>query len=433
MSQANSAGSAGGRADPFPAEEIPFIEELRADIDERRADGRSLALLLVDCGLIGRADALWGFQVGDAIRSRIIASLRAEALRPDDFMGALGRDDLACVLSAVEGPQIAVLAAQKVLRTLNAPLWLGEDEIFASPSIGVALFLGRAGSAESMMRQAKAACLAARDLPGRIAIYEEAHDSRMSGLVEDSRLRSAIAEDGLELVFQPQFDLRFGQIMGVESMLRWAGGARELVPMSAALAAAEAGGLVPKLISSVLNRALRNVSEFRQRAGLDLRIAIDLPARALLEPAVVDLVERALGTWALRAGRLMLEIGDIASLQAYPEAQAAVQRLDKIGIKLAIDDARTPVSSLFWLATMPFKEVKIDLAFIPDWIGDARSEAVLKSLVETAHHLKLDVVVIGVQDEAAGARLQEMGCDFMQAEFKAPPVDAEEFVVRFAG
>lgn len=432
MSEAQAAGSAGASPDPFPAEEIPFIGQLRASIEQRRADGGSLALLLVDCGLIGRADALWGFQVGDAVRSRIVASLRAEALRPDDFLGALGRDDLACVLSAVEGPQIALLAAQKVLRTLNTPMWLGEDEIFASPSIGVTLFLGRAGNAESMMRQAKAACLAARELPGRVALYEEAQDSRISGLVDDSRLRSAIVEDALEMVFQPQFDLRFGQIMGVESMLRWPDAAHQLVPMRAALAAAEAGGLVPTLVSSVLNRALRNCSEFRQRAGLDLRIGIDLPARALLEPEVVDLVERALGTWGLRAGRLMLEIGDIASLEAYPETHAAVRRLDKIGVKLSIDDARTPVSALFWLATMPFNEVKVDLALIPDWIGAARSEAVLKALVETAHQLKLDVVAIGVQDEAAGARLQELGFDFMQAEFKGPPVDPEEFVVRFA-
>ncbi len=433
MTEADSAGSAGDPPGPIAAEEIPFIEQLRACIEGHRADGRKLALLLVDCGLVGRADALWGFQVGDAVRARMIASLRAEALRPDDFIGALGRDDLACVLSTVEEPQIALLAAQKILRTLNAPLWLGEDEIFASPSIGVALFLGRAGSTESTMRQAKTASLAARDLPGRIALYDEGQEARISSLVEDSRLRSAIAEDGLELVFQPQFDLRFGQIMGVESMLRWSGGSRQLVPMRDALAAAEAGGLVPKLISSVLNRALRNCSEFRQRAGLDLRIAIDLPARALLEAEVVDLIERALGTWGLRASRLMIEIGDVASLQAYPEAQDAVRRLDKIGVKLSIDDARAPLSSLFWLATMPFNEVKVDLAFIPDWTGDVRAEAVLKALVEAAHNLKLDVVAIGVEDEASGARLQQLGCDFMQAAFKGPPVDAEEFVVRFAG
>jgi predicted signal transduction protein with EAL and GGDEF domain len=432
VNEETPTGSDGESPGPFPAEEVPFIDQFRRCIEERRADGHSLALLLVDCGLISRADALWGFRVGDAVRSRIISSLRADALRPDDFVGALGRDYLACVLCTVEDPQIALFAAQKVLRTLNAPLWLGEEEIYASPSIGIAVFPGRAGSAESMMRQAKTACVVARDSTSHIAHYDEAQDSRMSGLVQESRLRSAIAADGLELVFQPQIDLRFGQIMGVESMLRWSDGARELVPMRDAIAAADAGGLVPKLISSVLNRALRNCSEFRQRAGLDLRVAINLPARSLLEPELADLVERALGTWALRAGRLVLEIGDIPVLEAYPEAQATIRRLDKIGVKLSIDDPRAPLSSLFWLATMPFNELKIDLSLAPDWMGDARSEGVLKSLIELVHHLKFDVAAIGVQNEAAAARLLELGCDFMQADFKGLPVDPAEFVARFA-
>ena len=433
MTAADAAAPDGGSGGPLAAEEVPFIGRLRRSIEERRADGRSLALLIVHCGLIGRVDALWGFPIGDAVRSRIISSLRAEALREDDFAGALGRDNLACVLSSVESAQIALLAAQKILRILNAPLWLGEEEIFASPTIGIAVFPGRAGNVESMMRQAKIASIAARGSSGRVALYDEAQESGLSALIEESRLRAAIAEDALDLVFQPQFDLRFGQIMGVESLLRWSGAGGELVPMRDAFAAAEAGGLLPKLISSVLNRALRNCSEFRQRAGLDLRIAVHLSARALLEPELVDLVGRALGTWALRAGRLVLEIGDIAMLDAHPEAQAALRLLDKMGVKLSIDDPSASVPSLFWLARLPFNELKIDLSLVSGWMGDARSEGVLKSLVDLIHHLKLDAAATGVQDDAAAARLAELGCDFMQGDFKGPPVDSEEFVVRFAG
>jgi len=425
---APDAGSSGS----FAAEEVPFIDRFRSSIEERRADGRSLALLLVDCGLIGRIDALWGFQIGDAVRARIIASLRADALRADDFVGALGRDNLACVLSSVESPQIALLAAQKVLRTVNAPLWLGEEEIFASPSIGIALFLGRAGNAESMMRQAKIACVTARGGIGHVALYNEAQDSALSGLVQASRLRAAIAEDALELVFQPQFDLRFGQIMGVESMLRSSGANGNLVAMREAFAAAEAGGLVPKFLSSIFNRALRNCSEFRQRAGLDLRIAVNLPGRALLVPELAEMVERALGTWALRAGRLVLEIGDITLLEEYPQARAMITQLDKIGVKLSIDDPHAPVSALFWLTSLPFNELKIDFNQVSDWMGDARTEGVLKSLIDLAHQMKLDVAAIGVQSDAAAARLAELGCDFMQADFKGSPVDPEEFVARFA-
>ena len=432
MNQADPAGLDAGSPGPSPAAEIPFIDQLRSCVDERKSDGQGLALLLVDCGLIERVDALWGYQVGDAVRARIVATLRDEVLRPGDFIGELGRDDLAYVLSAIEGPQMALLAAEKLLRTLNAPLWLGEEEVYASPSIGIAACQGQGGNAESLMRQAKSACVAASGLAGHIAFYDPAQDSGASRLVQESRMRSAIAEDALELVFQPQIDLRFGQIMGMESMLRWSDGTRGLVSMREAIAAAEAGGMVTKLISSVLNRALRNCSEFRQSAGLDLRVAVNLPARSLLLPELPDLIERALRTWALRAGRLVLEIQDVGVLEAFPEARAAVQRLHEMGIKLSIDDARAPLSSLFWLATMPFKELKINLSLTPDWMAHPRSDGVLRSLIELAHRLELEVVAFGARDAAAAARLAELGCDFMQADFRGPPVDPQEFVAKFA-
>lgn len=414
------------------ATDVPFLDRLRDSIGQRRADGRSLALLLVDCGVIGQIDTQWGYHIGDAVRERIVASLRAEVLRPADFAGELGRDELACALTEVEGPQLALLAAQKMLRTLNSPMFLGEEEIYAAPAVGIALFPEAADDAETLLRQAKNACIAARGQRERIALYTEELAVPASRLVEQSRLRTAIADDALELTFQPQYDLRFGQIMGIEAKLRWREGKRDMVRMRDAVAAAEAGGLVSKLISSLLNRALRNCSEFRQRAGLDLRIAINFPARVLLEPELAELVERALRTWSLRPGRLVLEIEDFSELQSQTQVRAVIQRLHEIGVKLSIDDTRVRLASLFWLATMPFHELKVDLSLVPGWSVEARAESVLRALVELAHQLKLDVIVVGAADEAAAARLQGMGCDFMQADYRGPAVDAEDFVARYA-
>jgi len=391
-----------------------------------------MALLLVDCGVIERIDALWGYEAGDAARARMVATLGAEVLRPDDFVGVMGRDHLACVLSLVDGPQLAQLAAEKSLRAMNAPLWLGDSEVYASASVGIAMFPATADAAEELLRQARSACAAASISASHIVQFDEGQSSLASLLVEEGRLRSAIAEDALELVFQPQFDLRFGQMMGVEAKLRWRDGERELISMRAAMVAAEAGGLVTKMISSLLNRALRNCAEFRQSAGLDLRVAINVPARGLLEPGVPELVERALRTWSLRPGRLVIEIDDVSALQESVTAQAALLRLHEIGVKLSIDDARAPLSTLFWLANMPFQELKIDLSMAQDWTGQTRSEGVLRSLIDLVHKLKIDVVAVGGDDEAAVARLLGLGCDFIQADFRGVPVNAEDFVARYA-
>ena len=431
--------SAAGSVEPAPAsggssaaDTIPFLTALRARIEERRADGRNLALLLIDCGVVGRIDAVWGYHVGDAVRSRIVMALRADVLRPNDLVGDMCRDDLACVLSPVEGPAVALLAAEKSLRVLCAPFWIGEDEIYARPSIGIALYPAHGDQAESLLQHAKNACVVAGGEPGHITIYAEGQENpEASRLLLENRLRAAVSENALELVFQPQYDLRFGQIMGVESLLRWPNAALGVVPAADAFAAAESAGLVTDLLSSVLNRALRNCSEFRYSAGLDLRIGVNLPGRTLLHTEIADVTERALRTWGLRPSRLMLEIAETSVLGTDAQARETLGRLKELGVKLSIDDSGLALSALFRLAALPFQEIKIDVSAARDLADALKSERILQSLVELAHHLKLDVVAVGVADDAAAGRLKDIGCDYMQADYKGPALDPADFVARF--
>jgi predicted signal transduction protein with EAL and GGDEF domain len=378
----------------------PFLEALRACIEERPAGGRNLALLLVECGVIDRIDAVWGYHVGDAVRARVAATLRAEVLRPDDLVGDLGRDDFACVLSPVEGPAVALRAAEKSLRALNTPFWIGEEEIFADPAIGIAMCPADGGAADLLLQRAKSACVTARGLTGRISAYAEGQKNpKASRLLYENRLRTAVAEDALELLFQPQYDLRHGQIMGAESLLRWRDAARGVIPAVDAYAAAESAGLVAEMVSSVLNRALRNCSEFRYSAGLDLRVGVNLPGRTLLHAELPEIIERALRTWNLRPGRLMLEIGETSVLGADAVARQTLGRLKDIGVKLSIDDADLALSSLFGLATLPFHEIKIDVAVARDPADIPKTERIPQSLIELAHHLQPEVVAVGVADE----------------------------------
>jgi diguanylate cyclase len=431
--------SVGEVAEPAPAPEASntgqarFTEVLRRCIAERSRDGRNLAVFLVDAGLIGRVDAVWGYQFGDAVRGRLAALLRTEVLRPDDVVGEMGREDIACVLSVVDSSDVALLAAEKSLRALSAPMWMGDEEIYARPAIGVAMYPEHGDGPDSLLQRAKSACLRARRLPTPIALHtQDDANLEASDLARESRLRAAVSSEALGIVFQPQYDLRAGTIMGVESHLCWSDGEMEIVPAADAFAAAESSGLVNELITSTLNRALRNCSEFRYSAGLDLRIAVNLPARLLLLAELPDTVERALRTWSLRPGRLMLEIGEIPVLNENPVAQQTLVRLKEVGVKLSIDDTAMTLSSLFRLATLPFQEIKIDLSAARDLMGQPKSDRILQSLIELAHQLRLDFAAIGAPDEAAIARLKELGCDYVQADFKGPPLDPADFVARFA-
>lgn len=418
--------------EPFAVDAIQFHDLLRTCLDQRLADGKPLAVLVIECGVIGRIDAIWGYHIGDAVRQRVISQLCAEVLRPGDLLTDMGRGEFACVLSTVEGPTVALLAANKSLRTLNAPFWVGEEEIYANPSIGISLFPQHADQPEALLQRARSACAVAGKLPGRIADYDADQDLvAESRLLVECRLRTAIADNSLDLVFQPQYDLRLGQVMGAEALLQWPDPTPGLVEAEQAFAAAETMDQVSGLVSSILNRALRNISEFRYSAGLDLRIGVRLPGSALRHPEVVDVIQRALGTWSRRPGTLILGISQTSALLADATARETLVRIKEIGVKLAIDDPTMRIASFFRLVELPFQELRFDGSAAGDHASAPKSERILKAIIELAHQVRLSVLAVGVADEEAAARLKALGCDFMQADFKGPAVAPRAFVERY--
>ena len=429
-----SGGNEGstGAYDAADATKLPFLLALDKHIEDGRADGSSLAVLVIECGVIDRIDAVWGYHVGDAVRARVVAALRADVLRPSDLVDAMGRDDLVCVLTPIDGPEVALLAAEKSLRALNTPFWIGDEEIFSDPAIGIAICPDDGNEAQALLQRAKIAGVIARTLTRRISVYKEGQESpEASRLIYENQLRSMVVEDSLELVFQPQYDLRLGQIMGAEGKLVWRDATRGVVPAEHAYAAAESAGVVTALVSSVLNRTLRNCSEFRYAGGLDLRVGVNIPGRVLLQTELPDVVELAINTWSLRPGRLVLEISDTAILSTSALARETLGRLKNLGVKLSLDDTNLALLSLFDIANLPFQEIKINCGGINNLAEAPKSARILKALIDLAHQLRLDIVAIDIANEEIAERLKELGCDYIQADFKGPARDPIGFVAHY--
>jgi len=427
-----AAAASATTAAPIP-EHIPLMEQLRKRIARCEQDGQELALVYVECGIIGRIDGIWGFHVGDAVRTRILARMRSDVLRPGDLLSEVGRDEFACVLDVVSGAGIAMLAAQKTLRALNVPVRVAEAEIYARPAVGVALYPEHGSSPATLLQRAKIACLVARDELERIAVYQEKQeDPHTRMLAYENRLRAAIDQGTLELVFQPQFRLSDGAVVGAESLLRWKDSELGVVPPSQAIAVAEAAGLMNEVTWWVLNNALRHCAEFRFR-GLDIRVGVNLSANNLRERDLPDFIDRALRTWEVPASSLVIEVTETAVLGATEAIRDTFGRLKALGVRLSIDDFGTGYSSMNYLANMPFDEMKIDLSFVRDMVSVPAHERIVRSLIDLAHNLGLTVVAEGVEDEATQVRLAALGCDFIQGYFAGEPLGAERLVSTYAG
>ena len=409
-----------------------FMEQLGACLEARRADAQELALLFVDCGLIERIDGVWGYTVGDGVRDRLSARLRSEVLREQDLLGDPGRDEFACVLASVQSGGVAVLAAEKILRTLDAPLWVDVEEVYARPAVGIALYPAQGASAVELLQRARVACRAARERPERFAAYSaEQEGLEAELLVYENRLRAAISQDALDIVFQPQRDQRSGRVVGAESQLRWRDASLGAVPVDKAIAAAESAGLVNEVTLWLVNGALRNCREFRDAAGLDLRVGVNLSAKSLRQSDLPDFVASALKTWNLRPSRLALAITETAVLGRSLESVETLKRLREAGVRLCLDDPGAGYASLAWLSSLPFHELRIDLAAVGDVLESPPRLALVQTLVDFAHRLKMEVLVAGVDDEATAARLKPLGCDYLQGAVVGAALDAAAFVKNY--
>jgi diguanylate cyclase (GGDEF)-like protein len=409
-----------------------FMAQADACVAARLADGGQMALLFVDCGVIGRVDGVWGYVVGDGVRSRLGARLRTEVLRAQDILGHPGRDEFACVLASLQSSGVATLAAEKLLRALDQPLWVDVDEVYARPAVGIAVFPGHGTSAVELLQRARTASQAARERPERYALYSADQErSEVELLLYENRLRAAIAQDALDIVFQAQRDARTGLIVGAESQLRWRDASLGAVPVAKAIAAAESAGLVNEVTLWLVNGALRNCRQFRDAAGLDLRVGVTLSAKSLRQADLPDFVLSALQTWNLRPSRLTLEITETQVLASSLESVETLQRLREAGVRLSLDDASAGYASLAWLATLPFHELRVDLANIGDIVDSPQHLALVRALVELAHRLKMEVLVAGVENEESAARLEPLGCDLIQGAVISKPLETPEFIRRF--
>jgi diguanylate cyclase (GGDEF)-like protein len=425
--------SAAARSSPASSDgasgQAALTARLDASIAARLADGQQLALLYVDCGVIDRIDGVWGYLVGDAVRERLGARLKSEVLREQDLLGDPGRDGFACVLTTLQSAGVALLAAEKILRTLDAPLWVDVNEIFARPAVGIALYPEHADNAIALLQRARTAANAARDRPERFALYSaEQERDEAELLLYENRLRAAISQDAIDIVFQPQLDLRSNLLVGAESQLRWRDAKLGAVPVEKAIAVAESAGLVNEVTLWLVNGALRNCRHFRDAAGLDLRVGVKLSAKSLRQSDLPDFVGSALKTWNLRPSRLALEITETAILARSLESVETLQRLRGVGVRLCLDDASAGYHALSWLATLPFHELKIDLAAVGNVAEVPQKLSLVRSLIELAHQLKLEAVVAGVEDEATKALLKDLRCDLAQGSAIGVPLDAAAFI-----
>jgi len=366
-----------------------------------------------------------GHELGDELLILVAARLTG-ALRPGDSVARLGGDEFA-ILCEGASEKSAVEIAERIASSLTEPFRVDGREIFTTASIGIAMAGGTDRDPLVLLRGADAAMNRAKQRGrNRHEIFEEGlHAGALARLELERDLRQALERDEFRLHFQPVVNLATGRMDSMEALIRWQRPGVGLVGPGAFIPAAEESDLIEAIGGWVLGEACRVAAAGVGRDGS--RVSINLSARQLAQPNLVEVVDRVLRESGAPPEAITLEITESTLMADPPAAVNTLSRLRGLGVSLAIDDFGTGLSSLGYLKDLPHIDVlKIDRAFIVGLGETKQAQAILRGVVTMGHALGMWVVAEGVETLVQLHELIDMGCDAVQGFVFARPCPLTE-------
>jgi diguanylate cyclase (GGDEF)-like protein len=396
-------------------------------LGERIGAHQPAGVLLIDVDDFKMVNDTMGHAVGDQLLYEMAQRLRNHA-QVTELQARLGGDEFA-VLLPVDDPERAEEIATEVLAALAVPFRVGEHQLLAQASVGVAL-AGPGDTADEVLRNADIAMYEAKSA-GK-ASWARFEPRMRQEVVNHARLGSelhnAIIRHELHLAYQPVVDLRTGVIAGAEALVRWSHPARGDVPPGDFIPVAERSGLIVPLGAWVLRTACEQLAAWQAEHGeAAIRaVNVNVAARQLRESGFVDEVVAALGATGLTPRDLILEITESSALDGR-QVRETLEALHELGVRLALDDFGTGQSSLSLLRAVPVDVLKLDKSFV-DGICDGADRgrlAVAAAVAQLAENLQLKAVAEGIETEAQMVRLRDMGYRFGQGFHMARPLPAD--------
>ena len=405
-----------------------LVEQLRKALLNSARNQMHGALLFIDLDHFKELNDTQGHDTGDALL-RMVARRLCACVREADTVARLGGDEFVVMLESLH-PHAADAAieaeriGQKMVDALNQPYPLDGQTYHGTPSIGIALFDQTCEGIETLLKHADLAMYQAK-AAGRntMRFFDDSMQAAVDERVAlEAALRDALAQEQLQLHYQPQVDAR-GQVIGAEALVRWAHPQRGLVSPAAFIPLAESTGLILPLGRWVLRQACLTLSRWAQTPGLSsLSLAVNVSAHQFHDPHFADDVGRALAETGAPAHALKLELTESVLATHLGSVTATMAQLQGQGVGFALDDFGTGYSSLAYLKHLPLDQLKIDASFVRDVLTDPSDATLVRIIITLAREMGLSAIAEGVETAEQHAFLAAEGCRLYQGYLFGRPV-----------
>jgi diguanylate cyclase (GGDEF)-like protein len=405
-----------------------FLDRTQHAVHLAGRNGLWPAVLYIDLDGFKPVNDTYGHEAGDLLLQAFAQRLQ-DCVRTADTAARLGGDEFAVLLHGPIDESGVHQVLGRIRAELDVPIDLGAGRVATiGASIGVAL-ADTVTDVEALVRRADSAMYAAkRGGRNRSVFYEPGlEDSEPEQPDPAAELADALRRGDFTVAYQPLVDLHTGRATGAEALVRWQHPIDGNRPPDTFIPLAEETGLIIEIGEFVLRDACRQAARWVQAAAdpTPLVVTVNLSARQVTDPRIVDQVSAALADAQLDPRRLILEITETVLMQDREAAAANLEKLKALGVRIAIDDFGTGYSSLAYLSRFPLDMLKIAREFVDGLGREANADVVTRAIVDLAGALGLVTVAEGIETAHQQEHLATLGCDLGQGYLFARPVDAE--------
>ncbi len=402
-------------------------DRLSMALAESRRSGGKMAVCFIDLDDFKPVNDTYGHETGDVLLVEV-AHRMSGILRATDTVARLGGDEFVLILSEIQSEQEIQSMLARIMEAIAKPYALGETSVTVSASIGVTIYPDDHADADTLLRHADQAMYLAKEKGRNRFHFFDVVDDRNAHLRSEGRARVELAlqRREFELFYQPKVDLRSGQVVGLEALIRWRHPEQGVLLPGDFLPLVENSEFETRLSEWVISEALRQMTQW-QWEGLDTVVSVNLPARHLHSDRFIPFLVQALAeNSAIPRDRLELEVLETVALWDIPRVTQTMEECRRHGVMFSIDDFGTGYASLAYLRRLPVNTIKIDQSFIRDMLNDADDLSIVEGVISLAEAFQKQVIAEGVESVEHGTILLYLGCRHAQGFGIARPMEASK-------
>lgn len=403
-----------------------IIDRLDALLQICKKEQRRFSVVFVDLDNFKKINDTAGHQVGDEIL-QVIARRWKEIIDKSDLLGRLGGDEFAIIIQRPLSKEEIYEYVNKLRNSLNKRVYYFQREFYAKASFGVARYPEDGDTSEVLLKYADMAMYEAKaKRQNEICFFnQDMHQKFQKSVQIETCLQQILDKNELYIVYQPQYNSKTHELRGFEALARWNSAKLGNVSPASFIPIAEETGMILPMGEYILRQACITCKNWMETYDTSFMLSVNVSVVQLLDASFVSMVQRVVKETEFPSNCLEVEVTESTFINSMECAVEVLTQIKNMGIRIALDDFGTGYASLSYLQMLPIDMIKVDKLFVDGIVSEKKQRALVKSLVEIAHELSMNVIAEGVEEEIQLEVLNHIQCDYMQGYLWGKPMQEE--------